>query len=650
MFISGDEEEYKVSRNEQSSIEPEEIFFDAKVKRNFWNQGGDLSQSRMEVPLGFKNFFVVGFLIITMFLVMFFYNFYIQIFLKEKFRLQAKINSMRVESIKAPRGIIYDHNMKALVSNEPSFDVILIPKDLSTDSVDDYIGELSDIIGVSENELRGVFENSDRMSIVPIILKENLDKNLALLLEAQISNFKGIEVEKNAVRDYKDGMIFSHLIGYTAKISGEELKLKKNYLPTDYIGKTGIEQYYEDFLRGENGKYVSYLDARHNTLREGLEREPKVGDSVILSIDADLQKLAYESLKEATSKAGLGGVFIAINPKDGKILSAVSAPGYDNNLFSRGISNKDYQSLLQDKSKLLFNRIISGKYPPGSSIKPYIGAAALEENIITPDRQILSTGSIAIGDNPETAYVFNDWKIGGHGWVNIGKAIAQSVNTYFYTIGGGYGDIKGLGMEKIKKHLEQFGFNNLSGIDILGESGGFIPTPEWKKEKIGESWYIGDTYNASIGQGYITVTPLQIALAVSTIANGGILFEPKLAERIIDSNKKIIQEFAPEIIRKDFIQKNNIEVIRRAMRETVSDGSARSLNELPIKVAGKTGTAQFGGDGKTHAWFSGWAPYENPEIAIVVLVEGGGEGFYVSVPIAKEIFKWWAEQKIKDSK
>lgn len=645
MFISDDERKYMVSRDEKSSIEPEEIFFDAKIKRGFWSQGDDLSQSKMEIPLNFKNFLVAGFPILIIFLIMFFYNFRMQIFLKEEFKLQAKNNSTRIESIKAPRGIIYDRNLNALVSNDPSFDVVLTPKDLPIDGLDNYIDKLSLIIGVSSNELKVIFENSDRMSIMPLILKENLNKDSAFLLEAQIDNFKGVKVEKNAVRDYKDGIIFSHILGYTAKISSEELKSKKNYLLTDYIGKIGVEQYYEDFLRGENGENVIYLDAHYNILRENLERKSKVGNSIVLSIDADLQKLVYGFLKEATSKAGLGGAFVAINPQNGKILAAVSAPGYDNNIFSRGISNKDYQSLLQDKSKPLFNRVISGKYPPGSSIKPYIGVAALEENIITPERQILSTGGITIGNNPETAYVFNDWKIGGHGWVNISKAIAQSVNTYFYMIGGGYGDIKGLGIEKIRKYLEHFGFNGLSGIDIIGETSGFIPTPEWKKEKIGDNWFIGDTYNASIGQGYITVTPLQLVSAVSVIANNGALFKPKLAEKIIDSNKKIVKEFASEIIRKDFIGKNNLEVIRRAMRETVSNGSARLLSDLPFEVAGKTGTAQFGGEGKTHAWFSGFAPYDNPDIAIVVLVEGGGEGSSVSVPIAKEIFKWWAEQK-----
>lgn len=641
------DKKYTVSRNQRSSIEPEEIFFDAEIKQD--RISGELMSSKLEVPISFDNFKWIGFLIFLAVLVMFSYDFYLQYMLGSKFYLQAKNNHMRIQSIKAPRGIIYDRNMTALVTNEPSFDVVAVPKDLPTDKneMENQIKNLSNIIGVSDNELKVLIEDADKMSILPVVLKENLDKNLALLLETQVSNFKGIKIEKNAVRDYKNSLAFSHVVGYVAKISNQELKDKEGYMPTDYIGKMGIEQSYEDVLKGKNGKYVIYLDAKHNILKEGMEQESSVGDSVVLSIDANLQKKAFELLENARKDTGLGASFVAINPKNGKILAMVSSPGFDNNLFSHGISSKDYQVLINDKTKPLFNRVISGKYPPGSSIKPYVGIAALEEKVITPSREVLSTGSVVIGSNPETAFVFRDWKEGGHGLVNLAKAIAQSVNTYFYAIGGGYQGVEGLGIERMKKYLELFGFNSQLGVDIVGEASGFLPTPEWKKERLNERWYIGDDYNAAIGQGYILVTPLQIAGAVSVIANGGTLYQPQLVDKVVNSNRELKSEVKSKILRNYFVDDKNLEAVSKGMRETILSGSARSLGELPIKVAGKTGTAQFGSDGRTHAWFSGFGPYEDPEIALAILVEGGGEGSSVAVPIAREVFTWWADNQQK---
>ncbi len=637
------QKKYIISRSQRSYIEPEEIFFDAKIKQD--SISGELVDSRLEVPISFDNFKLLALSISVAGLIMFTYDFYLQYSLGEKFALQAKNNNTRIQSIKAPRGIIYDRNMQPLVTNEPSFDVVAIPKDLpiSMEDLDIQIKNLSDTIGVSANELKVVIEGIDRMSITPVILKENLDKNIALLLESKINDFQGIKVEKNAVRDYKDSVMFSHVVGYAAKISNKELRDKSGYLPTDYIGKMGIEHSYEDTLRGENGRYVINLDARHNILRENMEREARIGDGVVLSIDANLQKRAYELLEEAQKNTDLGASLIAMNPRSGEVLAMVSVPGFDNNLFSHGISSKDYQILMNDKAKPLFNRAISGKYPPGSSIKPYIGVAALEEKVITPEREVLSIGSVVIGNNPETAFVFRDWKDGGHGLVNLSKAIAQSVNTYFYAIGGGYQGIEGLGIERMKKYLELFGFGSQLGVDISGETSGFIPAKDWKKERLKENWYMGDDYNSAIGQGYTLVTPLQIASAVSVMANRGILYQPRLVARTITLDKETVKGFDSKIIRKDFIQKKNLEAVRKGMRETVVSGSARSLGELPMELAGKTGTAQFGSDGKTHAWFSGFGPYENPEIALVVLVEGGGEGSSVAVPIAREVFKWWIE-------
>lgn len=647
MMFFGRKNKYMVFRDDESSIEPEEIFFDAKLKKGFAGGDADLAYSKLEVPLGFRDFGLIIFLTAIFAATMLFYDFYAQFFLSDKYFTQAKNNSTRIRSIKAPRGIIYDRNMAPLVSNEPSFDLVAIPKDLPSDKevLDGYIEKFHLIIGISSNELKAKFGLMDRMSILPVILKENIGKDAALSLEMRIDDFEGIKIERNIIRDYKDPLAFSHILGYTAKISGEELKSNSDYLPTDYVGKMGVEQSYENFLKGKNGKYVISLDARHNILKESLDQESEIGDSVVLSVDAGLQSKAYGLLDDARKKFGMGAALVAINPKNGNILAAVSNPGYDSNLFSHGISYDDYQKLANDKSKPLFNRFLAGKYPSGSTIKPFLAAAALQEKVITPERQILSTGSISVGSNPETAFVFRDWKEGGHGMVNMFQAIAQSVNTYFYTIGGGYYDIKGLGPERIEKYLKFFGFGGKLDIDMSGESSGLVPTPEWKKNKMNDNWYIGDTYNLSIGQGYIGVTPMQLATGISAVANGGTLYRPRFVEKIVDTGNNTAEEYGAEIISENFIDKKNIDAVRKGMRDTVLVGSARSLNELPIEIAGKTGTAQFGGEDKTHAWFIAFAPYEDPEIALAILVEGGGEGSSTAVPIAREIFNWLIENR-----
>lgn len=646
MFF-GKRRKYSVSRNEKISIEPEEIIFDAKVKKDLLGSN-KLADSKMEIAVGLKDFWPITFLVILLAILMLSYDFYMQYFSSGDYLAQSKNNSTRIKSIKAPRGIIYDRNMEALVSNEPSFDLVAVPKDLPRDNntIDDYIEKLNLLVGISSDEIKVKIGSMNRMSILPVVIKENIDRDTALLLETQIDDFEGIRLEKNAVREYKDALVFSHVIGYTAKISEKELAGKDDYLPTDYVGKIGIEQSYENFLKGESGRYLIHLDAMHNILKEVFDKKSEIGNNVILSVDAGLQKKAYELLEKTRKEIGnRGAIFVAINPKNGEILSALSSPGYDNNLFSHGISFDDYQKMKNDRLTPLFNRFLAGKYPSGSTIKPFLAAAALQEKIITPERQILSTGGIIVGSNPETARVFNDWKEGGHGMVNMFQAIAQSVNTYFYTIGGSYYDIKGLGPERIEKYLKLFGFGNSLNVDISGESAGLIPTQDWKRDRLNEDWYIGDTYNLSIGQGYLGVTPLQLVAATSSIANGGILYKPRFVNKIIDSNGNIIKEYDPEIIRENFIDEKNINSVRKAMRETVLTGSARSLNALSIEVAGKTGTAQFGGEGKTHALFTAFAPYDDPQIAMVILIEGGGEGSSTAVPIAREIFQWLIDNK-----
>ncbi len=316
----------------------------------------------------------------------------------------------------------------------------------------------------------------------------------------------------------------------------------------------------------------------------------------------------------------------------------VNYPGYDNNLFSTGISQTDYSSLLDDELKPLFNRAVSGEYPSGSTIKPIMAAAALQEGIVDQHTSFLSQGGLWIHD----LWFFPDWLAGGHGSTNVIRAIAQSVNTYFYYIGGGYGEFEGLGVDRIARYLDLFGLGRVSGLDLPGEKPGLIPTPEWKQEVKDEMWYIGDTYHLAIGQGDLLVTPLQVNNYIAAIANGGTLYQPQLVKEIIEPDNRR-QVILKQVMNQDFIDSDKIEIVRRGMRETVLSGSGVALSGLSVPVAGKTGTAQWHYEKENHAWFVAFAPYTEPSFCLTVLIEEGGEGSKIAVLIAKQILSYWFE-------
>ena len=314
----------------------------------------------------------------------------------------------------------------------------------------------------------------------------------------------------------------------------------------------------------------------------------------------------------------------------------VSLPAYNNNLFAKGIGQEDYNILINHPDNPLFNRAISGEYPSGSTIKPVWVAAALEERVVSENTTFLSTGGISIGQ-----WFFPDWRAGGHGRVDARRAIAESVNTYFYNIGGGYEGFQGLGVDRLVNYGKLFGLGKQTGIDLAGEASGFLPSRAWKEEYKGESWYIGDTYHFAIGQGDLLTTPLQVAMFTSVFANGGKLYRPHFIKEILTGNDEPFGQANNEPVREGFISPYNIHVIREGMRQTVTAGSARSLQIIPAKVAGKTGTAQWSSKHDTHAWFTGFAPYDNPELAITILIEEGGEGSDAAVPVVREYLKWY---------
>lgn len=630
------------------------------------------------------------FLLISIFgfLLLFSRVFFLQIIKNEQYSILAEVNRLRSLSIEPKRGIIYDKEMRPLVRNSANFVLYLRPIDLPREELerDNLLRELSFIISgdlsdrkedlydydsgqpnliADTAEFYRLKESLSRVRIgsldsyQPLFVADKLSYETALFISLKSSDWPGVFVSNKTGRDYlipsdsgdkKFELLtessLSHILGYTGKISERELKFfSKNYSPIDYVGKTGIEQVYEKELKGLAGKKNVEVDSlgRHKKIINEIPAQN--GYDVKLSLDLDLQLKAEEIIKEHLSKLKLTRAsFVALDPRDGSVLALVSLPAYNNNLFSGGISHKDYNALINNPNRPLLNRAIAGEFPAGSTVKPIFSAAALQEGVINANTKILSSGGIRIGQ-----WFFPDWRAGGHGSVNVKNAIAWSVNTFYYYIGGGYGDFKGMGIDSLIKYSKLFGLGAKTEIDLPGEALGLVPNQEWKREKIKEPWYIGDTYHFSIGQGYLLATPLQVANYTAAIANGGTLFKPHLAKEIIDEKGNLIKRIEAEELNANFIDKEKIDIVKEGMRETVTYGSARLLNYLPFSSAGKTGTAQWSSVKNTHAWYSGFAPYENPEIAFVILIEEGGEGSSVATPIANDILKWYfIEHKNQD--
>jgi len=543
----------------------------------------------------------------------------------------AKNNSLRSILLAAPRGIIRDRSGQPLVKNTPTLDGLIIPAGLPEDSSErQRVLDTAEALFQPETSLwREIAEERTFRPGEAFIMREAISQEQAIIYYSQANTLPGIGIQKSAQREYINGPVFAPVLGYEGKIRKEELAEYPEYLFTDSIGKQGVEKTYEALLRGVHGREIVEVDSLGRVRQELGAVPPRPGQDITLAIDKDLSEKLYVTMADWFANNDLKvGAAIALDPRSGEVRALVSYPSYDNNLFSGGIGSSEYAALINDEKKPLFNRAIAGEYPPASTLKPVVAAAALAERIITPETTIESRGGISVGK-----FFFGDWK--AHGFTDLRRAIAVSSDVYFYTLGGGYGGIGGLGMDRMKRYEQAFGYGAKTGIDLPGEADGFLPDSDWKERKIGERWYIGDDYNSSIGQGYITATPLQILNSVAAIANGGTLYTPHVLSDTLVPPRGLPSrsvQVAPDILR----------VIREGMRETVTEGTAQSLQSLPVAVAGKTGTAQYGSQDKTHGWFVSFAPYENPELALIVLVEGQSkESTYHAVPITNAVYQWY---------
>lgn len=565
--------------------------------------------------------------------------FHLQIVQGASLYAQAEGNRSQKKYIIPHRGIVYDSKMQPLVKNEPVFTIGVIPEALpqNLEEREKEILKISSYIYLDPLYITEELQNYPALYPQTVPLKTNITYEDALQFTTTLHTYQGLTLDISSKRQYTKG--FSHILGYVGKINQSELDQRKeqSYLLSDMIGKTGLELAYETDLRGVRGVQELEIDAS-GRVKKILSEKPAVqGTSIQLSIDEKLQTKVRDITTQHLKKIGKEkAVVVMINPSNGAILSMVSIPEFDNNDFSGGISKQKYAEYLQDKNNPLFDRAIKGEYPSGSTIKIIVGAAALEEGVITERVGFWSTGGIRVLQR----WFFPDWRAGGHGYTTIYKAIADSVNTFFYIIGGGYEDFKGLGLDNLITYYKLFGLGEKTGIDLPGESKGLVPTREWKLEKKGEQWYIGDTYHMAIGQGDVLVTPLQVALYTSVFANGGTLYKPQLVQATIDPDG-VRKEIPPTILNQQVVDPYTISVLQKAMRQTITEGSGRYLSLLPVSAAGKTGTAQFSSTKDPHAWFTAYAPYENPEVVITVLVEEGKEGSSVAVPVAYDILNYY---------
>jgi penicillin-binding protein 2 len=618
----------------------------------------------------------------------------LQVLEGETYQKAADVNRLRLESELAPRGVIYDRRGYLLARNLPEITVAIVPAYLPEDQEarKALLLKLADLLEIPAYDIQpekpsGLVHEEDALptaglltivknaSIAPyraVQIKTGVPRETAMILEEEHLDWPGVTIQTKAVREYIYGPLLAHLLGYVGPIPAaraEEYRALGYDPNTHLVGQTGVEYSFEQDLRGYDGQKLIEVDIAGREVRTTGEPQPAIaGYNVRLTLDLDLQQAMTSILQKRLDVLHRQqGVAIAMNPQTGEILGMVSLPAYDNNKFTGGISVQQLEELHENRFRPLVNHAISGQYPPASTFKMIVASGALEEKTITANTRYHCGGIMWLPnrfypEDPSLAQPFYCWIYhdyhSSHGSLDVVSALARSCDIFFYQVGGGYRDrIKGLGETKIGYYAELFGFGARTGIDLPGEAPGLVPTAKWKRLNYSESWVTGDTYNMSIGQGFVLATPLQVLNAAAAVGNGGTLYRPQVVYEVIDSDGAIVKAFAPDVIRRLPISSENIELVRRGLRDVISGAgaTARGISVPGVVVAGKTGTGEFfedlNNDGiadrdregnlPTHAWFVSFAPYDNPEIALVVFIYGGGQGSSAAVPAANEMLNYY---------
>lgn len=584
--------------------------------------------------------------LLSLFLTLYAKNFRFQVVEGAYNRSLSEGNRLRGQIIRAPRGIITDREGQPLVGNIPGFQVVWDPSFQSLALREEMQGtaggegleqpeeggeldpvwqRLAGVLDIPLEILRGKLEEAEEG--LPVILKADVSRDQVLAVETQFFHPQ-LRTEVSPVRFYPYGEVLAHIVGFTGMASASDLSSANGVLERGArVGRGGLEQEFDLLLRGRSGERLLEVDASGRAITELAKREAEVGQDLRTTLDLGLQERSFAALRAGVEKSkATGGAVVAENPRTGEILALLSFPSFDPNQFVSGLSRAEFEAITNHPQKPLFNRSLLGAYPPGSVFKLITAIAALSEGVIDPARRLNCLGMIAVG-----SFTFRDWKPEGHGEMSLVEAIAESCDVYFYTVGGGYGGQKGVGPEKIAHWARLFGLGELLDIEQPWEGTGLVPDPEWKERVRKEPWFLGNTYHFAIGQGDLLATPLQITNAVSAIANGGTLHRPTL---VLGSE--------PKVLREGFVSTETLFWVREGMRAACSPGgTAYPFFNFPVSVAGKTGTSETGREDATHAWFTVFAPFDDPEIVLTVLLENGGEGSHDAAPVAKEILDWY---------
>lgn len=567
-----------------------------------------------------------------------------------QYQQKAENNRVRIVTLPPARGVIYDRSGELLVRNVPSFSVSIVPADLPKDKEAQVAERLSRLTGVDP---QGVLDKvkpgrTPQQYFLPVAVLSGASRETALSLEELHMELPGVVVQIEPVRRYLGGPGLSHILGYTGRISkGEYATLgEKGYSLQDKLGKAGVELTFEDKLRGTPGMEQVEVDVYGRKISSLHVQPPRPGSNIRLTLDLDLQREVERLVRENMGESRYAAA-VALDPRTGEVLAIVSEPSFDNNIFSSPLSQETFNALMNDPRRPLVNYAIGAARPPGSIFKLITASAALQEGVANASTRIFSAGSISVPSqyDPSIIYTFYDWA--ALGWLSFTDAIARSSDVYFYYLGGGYRDFRGLGVDRLANYTRMFGLGSPTGIDLPGETSGLVPDPEWKQSRKNEPWLLGDTYNMSIGQGDVLASPLQMVTMLAAVANGGEVLRPQIVREVLDAEGRVLRPFSKQVTRRVGVAPSNLALVRQGMREAARPGGTATEAQVPgLEIGGKTGTAEFGaidprtGQFPTHGWFLTFAPWDNPRIALVVFQERG-QGAMTAAPLGGKILKYY---------
>ncbi len=541
-------------------------------------------------------------------------------------------NRTRSVIIEPARGLIYDRNGVLLANNVPSFSLYVSLEDVKDREA--LVEHLANLIGLDPAPVRKKLSVRGSKQL-PRKIKDRLTLREATLIESHRLELPGVMIQVESQRNYPSGVTASHVLGYVGEVSADQLEKQEfeELHQGSIVGQYGVEKVFDPIVRGQAGQKNIEVDALGHEKRTVMVDQPQAGDDIYLTIDVRLQKVAEDLLGEES------GAIVALDPMSGDVLAMASRPAFDPNVLSRELTSKQWAEIVQDEGRPLTNRASQGQYPPGSTFKVLMAAAVLESNTMTPSSTVLCSGGYQFGRR-----VYRDWKAGGHGLVDLRKALIHSCDVYFYTVG------QRMGIDTMASYAHRFGFGEETGVDLPSERVGIVPSTEWKEKVKHEHWLPGETISASIGQGYVTVTPLQMASMIATVAHDGITYRPRLVHAVMDRATGYRQEVPAVPKTKLDLNPSTLKVIREALAGVVTEGTATRAKSSIVSIAGKTGTAQTAAlrtgpeedipkKLRDHAWFVAFAPVENPKIAVAVLAEHMGHGGSAAAPLAKEVIE-----------